>query len=178
MLCGSVPPGVPSEFYARLVEAARKAHVPVMVDTDGEALERAIEAGPDIVTPNQQEAERLLSRALITRSHFVDAVARIKQMGAQSVILSLGARGAMAISREGSIYEITPPRVDALCPIGAGDALGAAYAWAIMERKEFVDAARWGVAAGTASARLPGISFASLEDTREVYGRVEVRRIQ
>ncbi len=94
------------------------------------------------------------------------------------MILSLGARGAMAISREGSIFEITPPRVDALCPIGAGDALGAAYAWAIMERKEFVDAARWGVAAGTASARLPGISFASLEDTREVYGRVEIRRIQ
>lgn len=178
MLCGSLPPGVPSEFYARLIEAAKKIHVPVLVDTDGDALERAIEAGPDVVTPNQQEAERLLSRALITRSHFVEAVERIQQMGAKSVILSLGARGAMAISRDGAIYEVAPPRVEALCPIGAGDALGAAYAWAIMERKDFVEAVRWGVAAGTASARLPGISFASLEETREIFGRVEVRRLQ
>jgi 1-phosphofructokinase family hexose kinase len=178
MLCGSLPPGVPPDFYSRLVEAARKIHVPVLVDTDGHPLERAIEAGPDVVTPNQQEAERLLSRALITRTHFVEAVERIRQMGAQSVVLSLGARGAMAIGKDGAIHEIAPPRVEALCPIGAGDALGAAYAWAIMERKDFVDAVRWGVAAGTASARLPGVSFASLEETREIYARVEVRRIQ
>ncbi len=178
MLCGSLPPGVRGEFYATLVKSAGKLGVPVLVDTDGEALERAVEAGPDVVTPNQQEAERLLNRALITRQHFFEAAARIREMGARSVILSMGARGAVAAGADGTLLEVAPPRVDALCSIGSGDALGAAYAWAITNGQPFAEAVRWGVAAGTASARLPGLSFASLGQTKEVLEQVEVRRIQ
>ncbi len=83
MLCGSLPPGVPGDFYARLIHYAQKLKVPVLLDADGEALEAALEEKPTVVTPNQQEAERLLSRALITRSHFFEAVERIRAMGAQ-----------------------------------------------------------------------------------------------
>jgi len=77
--------------------------------------------------------------------------------------------------REG-LFEALPPRVDAVCPIGAGDALSAAYAWAMERKNNAVEALRWGVAAGTASARLPGMNFASLEQTREIYQQVELRR--
>ncbi|QOY86019.1 1-phosphofructokinase family hexose kinase [Paludibaculum fermentans] len=177
LLCGSVPPGVPAEFYARLIQAASKLGVKTLLDTDGEAVEAALEQGPTVVTPNQPEAERLLNRALLTRNHFQEAAERIRGMGAKNVILSLGARGALGAFEDGSIWEAVPPRIDALCPIGAGDALAAAYAWAAHDGKEAMDALRWGVAAGTASARLPGVSFANLQQTREIYGRVEVRRL-
>jgi len=53
MLCGSLPPGVPSDFYAKLIARARRRNVRTLLDTDGEALAQAIEAGPTIVTPNQ-----------------------------------------------------------------------------------------------------------------------------
>jgi 1-phosphofructokinase family hexose kinase len=178
MLCGSLPPGIPANYYGKLIALAAKHKVPVLLDTDGAPLDAALEAKPSVVTPNQQEAERLLNRALITKAHFIEAVERIKGMGAQTVILSLGARGALAASNDGALLEIVPPRVDALCPIGAGDALAAAFVWAMANQpNDFADAVRWGVAAGTASARLPGVSFASLEQTREVYERVEVRRL-
>jgi fructose-1-phosphate kinase PfkB-like protein len=98
-------------------------------------------------------------------------------MGAQSVVLSLGARGALASDSDGHALEVVPPRVDALCPIGAGDALAAAFVWSLSQGRDFAEAVRWGVAAGTASARLPGVSFASLEQTREIYARVETRHI-
>lgn len=178
MLCGSLPPGVPADFYARLIHSAQKQKVPVLVDADGEALEAALEEKPTVVKPNQQEAERLLSRALITRSQFFEAAERIRAMGAQSIILSLGARGALAADSSGDSVEVVPPRVDALCPIGAGDALAAAFVWAQTTKHSFSDSVRWGVAAGTASARLPGVSFASLEQTREIYARVEARSLQ
>lgn len=178
MLCGSLPPGVPADFYARLIHYAHKIDVPVLLDADGEALEAALEEEPTVVTPNQQEAERLLSRALITRSHFFEAVERIRAMGAKSIILSLGARGALAADSTGKAVEVVPPRVDALCPIGAGDALAAAFVWATTQKHDFAEAVRWGVAAGTASARLPGVSFASLEQTREIHARVETRPLQ
>jgi fructose-1-phosphate kinase PfkB-like protein len=95
-------------------------------------------------------------------------------MGANSVILSLGSRGAIGASAK-SLVEALPPRVDAVCPIGAGDALAAAFTWAMARKDNFEDAVRWGVAAGTASAILPGVSFASLAQTEAVYKQVEMR---
>jgi 1-phosphofructokinase family hexose kinase len=175
MLCGSIPPGVPADFYARLVRSATKRNVPVLLDADGEALLAALEEKPTVVTPNQPEAERLLDRALITRSHFVDAARRIREMGAGSVVLSLGARGAIGVAHSGEVFEAIPPRIEAICPIGAGDALAAAFVWSLDKGAPFADALRWGVSAGTASARLPGVSFPTLDQARDIYARVEIR---
>jgi 1-phosphofructokinase family hexose kinase len=175
MICGSVPPGVPSDLYAKLIRLARERGVKTLLDTDGEALIEGIRANPTVVAPNQQEAERLLDTALITRNQFADAARRMRSMGAESVVLSLGARGAVAVNGNLSL-EVMPPRVDVVCPIGAGDALAAAFVWAMRESGDFEGAVRWGVAAGTASARLPGLSFASHVQAEEVFRQVEVRR--
>jgi 1-phosphofructokinase family hexose kinase len=176
MICGSMPPGVPPHFYNHLLDLAHKKKVKTLLDTDGEALLHGLEAGPTVVSPNQQEAERLLNRALITRTHLVEAIERIHGMGAKSVVLSLGSRGAMG-RNEKELIEVLPPRIDAVCPIGAGDALAAAFTWAIDKKKDFVDAVRWGVAAGTASAKLPGITFANLDQTKQLYPHVDVRAL-
>ncbi len=68
MICGSIPPGVPPHFYCEIIEMAKSRGAKTLLDTDGDALVHALEAKPTIITPNQHEAERLLSRALITRS--------------------------------------------------------------------------------------------------------------
>lgn len=177
MLCGSIPPDVSADFYAKLIRTAREHKVKTLLDTDGDALIHGVEAGPTMVMPNQPEAERLLNRALITRQHFMDAVSRIKAMGPESVVLSLGSRGAVAVD-EHHLLEALPPRIDALSPIGAGDALAAAFVWAAAKKKDFPDCVRWAVSAGTASARLPGMEFASLEQTKETYRTVEVKIVK
>jgi len=177
MLAGSLPPGVPPDFYARMIAAARNKKVRTLLDADGEPLLEGVEARPTVVMPNQQEAERLLNRALITRTHFLEAAERMRAMGAESVVLSLGSRGAVGAYANGMI-EALPPRVDAVSPIGAGDALAAAYCWAMNRKQDCADALRWGVAAGTASAKLPGMRFASLAQTEEIYGRVDVRKVE
>jgi 1-phosphofructokinase family hexose kinase len=174
MICGSIPPGVSSDFYRKLIGMARKHNVKTLLDTDGDALAHGIEAGPTIVKPNQPEAERLLNRALITKAHFMDAVMRIRAMGAETVVLTLGGRGAIA-SDGSRMIEVLPPRIDAISPIGAGDAMAAAYVWAASKKKEFADVLRWAVAEGTASAKLPGMIFATLDQAKEVYKGVEVR---
>ena len=99
-------------------------------------------------------------------------------MGSVSVILSLGSRGAVGAAGDGLLMEALPPRIDSVCPIGAGDALAAAFTWSMTKSGDFADALRWGVAAGTASAKLPGLSFASLDQTKEVYRQVELRRVE
>jgi 6-phosphofructokinase 2 len=176
MLCGSLPPGVPASFYAELITLARKRGVKTLLDTDGEALEAGVKAKPTVVTPNQQEAERLLKTALLTQTHFVEAAVRIQNMGAEGVILSLGSRGAVG-AFDHAMLEAVPPRVNAIAPIGAGDALAAAFVWSMERSNDFRDGLRWGVAAGTASAKLPGMRFANLEQTEEIYKQVEVRHV-
>jgi 6-phosphofructokinase 2 len=175
MICGSLPPGVPPHFFCEVIEMAKKRHVKTLIDSDGEALSHALESKPSMITPNQPEAERLLGRALLTRTQFLEAIERIKGMGPESVILSLGSRGAIGSGPDG-VFEALPPRIDALCPIGAGDALAAALVWSLDKKKQFQDAVRWAVAAGTAKAALPGMTFPTLEQTRAVYKQVEVRR--
>jgi 1-phosphofructokinase family hexose kinase len=177
LVCGSIPPGVPPEFYGKLVSMARSKKVKTLLHADSGALVHGIEAKPTLATPNQHEAERLLGRTLLTRTQYLEAAERIRTMGAESVVLSLGSRGAVAAHRDG-LLEAIPPRIDAVSPIGAGDALSAAYAWAMTRKNNPADALRWGVAAGTASAKLPGLNFASLAQTQEIYKHVEVRRIE
>lgn len=175
LICGSVPPGVPGTLYGKLIAMARKKKVRTLLHADGESLRHGIEEKPTVVTPNQQEAERLLGRTLLTRTHYLEAAQRIRSMGAESVVLSLGSRGAVGAFAAG-LWEALPPRVDAVSPIGAGDALSAAYVWSMEHKPDTADALRWGVAAGTASAMLPGMGFASLEQTRAMHSNVELRR--
>jgi 1-phosphofructokinase family hexose kinase len=176
MLCGSVPPGVPPDFYSKLIRIAREQGVKVLLDTDGPALIHGVEAGPTVVSPNQPEAERLLNTALITRGHFLDAASRIQKMGAEWVILSLGARGAIGVFGK-RVLEAVAPRVEAVCPIGSGDALAAAFVWSIERGDDAAEALRWSVAAGTASTLRPGVTFASLAETEQMVPRVEIREV-
>jgi 1-phosphofructokinase family hexose kinase len=175
MICGSIQPGVPPHYYCEIIEMAKSHGVKTLLDTDGEALQHALEAKPTVIMPNQHEAERLLSRALITRGQCLEAVDVMQAMGPENVILSLGARGAIGSSPEG-VFEALPPRIEALCPIGAGDALGAAFAWSMEKKKSFSEALRWGVATGTAAAKLPGLSFPTFNDARALYKQVELRQ--
>jgi 1-phosphofructokinase family hexose kinase len=177
LMCGSLPPGVPSSFYGKMIAMARRKKVKTLLHADRDALREGIEQQPTVATPNQQEAERLLGRTLLTRGHHLEAAAQIRAMGAESVVLSLGSRGAIGAFADG-LLEALPPRVDAVSPIGAGDALSAAYTWACTRKKNQADALRWGVAAGTASALLPGMNFASLAQAERIYPQVEIRRVE
>lgn len=168
---------MPADLYAQLITRARKKNVRTLLDTDGDALSRGIEAEPTIVTPNQQEAEHLLNTVLLTRSSAITAARRVQSMGAKSVVLSLGSRGAIGAS--GSLmWEAIPPRIEAISPIGAGDAMAAAVLWSMENGEEFPQALSWGVAAGTASAKLPGMQFATLEQTSAVRADVDLRKIE
>jgi 1-phosphofructokinase family hexose kinase len=85
MVCGSLPPGAPASFYARLIAMAREKKVNTLLDADGDALREGLDARPTVVAPNRQEAERLLGRTLLTRAHFLEAAFQIRAMGAESL---------------------------------------------------------------------------------------------
>lgn len=174
MLCGSLPPEVPNNFYAQLIDIAKEKGVKTFLDTDDTPLLRGLEAKPTVVKPNQHEAERLLGRALLSRARCAEAARLIQAMGADIALLSLGSRGMVAC-RGDELVEATPPVVDAISPIGAGDAASAAYVWAQSNGLTFSESVKWAVASGTATSMLPGMAFANKEQTEAILRRIELR---
>ncbi|MGV9250652.1 1-phosphofructokinase family hexose kinase [Streptomyces sp. NPDC003697] len=126
-LCGSLPPGLPVGAYAGLVRAARAAHVPVLLDTSGEALRRGVAARPDVIKPNADELAEL------TGSHEPSRAAQdARRRGAGAVVASLGAAGLLAVTPEGRWRAAPPARVHGN-PTGAGDSAVAGLLSALVE---------------------------------------------
>lgn len=151
-LCGSLPPGVPDDLYARVGALARRAGCRVAVDSSGPTLEAALEAEPDLIKPNLEELSGLVDRTLFTFGEILDALQEARVRGAGAVLVSLGADGAVLLDEEGVIHADTPPFTPK-STVGAGDALLAGFLFAADDREAgLAEAVAWGAAA----ARLPG----------------------
>lgn len=151
-VCGSLPPETPPDFCARVVAPAREAGCRVAVDTSGPPLAAALEAGPDLIKPNLEELSELVSRELFTLGDVLAAAKEVRAGGVGTVLVSLGADGAVLYDAEGALYADTPPFTPR-STVGAGDALLAGYLFAAGEREAgLVESVAWGAGA----ARSPG----------------------
>lgn len=150
--CGSLPPGAPADFYARLVAAVHEGRALVAVDTSGPPLAAAVAAGPDLVKPNAEELGALVGAHLATVGDVVDAAATLRARGCATVLVSLGPDGAVLVDADGAWHATTPP-VTVLSTVGAGDAvLAGALAVGGRGRRALVEGVAWGAAA----VQLPG----------------------
>ena len=173
MLSGSMPPSTPVDIYPRLVEQATRTGVPVLVDTSGPALVASLPAQPAIVKPNLAEAEELLQRPIRTLDDTLRAAGDIRQRGAQRVILSLGANGAVGTWENGALH-VRSPNPATGSAVGAGDVLAGVCVWALARGDSFAEALRWGVAAASVAASLPGSEFGSIGAAERLRRTLEV----
>ncbi|MET9506828.1 1-phosphofructokinase family hexose kinase [Streptomyces sp. NPDC006622] len=167
-LCGSLPPGVPVGAYAGLVRTARAAGVPVLLDTGGEALRRAVAARPDLIKPNADELAEL------TGSHEpLRATQDARRRGARSVVASLGAQGLVAATPEGR-WRATPPARLRGHPTGAGDAVCAGLLSGLVERLPWSRILARAVALSAATVLSPTAGDFDRAAYEDLAGRVAV----
>jgi 1-phosphofructokinase family hexose kinase len=150
--CGSLPPDTRPDFYAVLVERARATGARVAVDTSGPPLAACLAARPDLVKPSLEELAELVGRPLDTIDEVVEAAAELRRDGPHTVVVSLGAHGAVLVDGRSEPLLAVPPPIVPLSNVGAGDALLAGFLAG-------GDALRGGVAYGSAAASLPGTSM-------------------
>lgn len=148
-LCGSLPPGLPSDAYAHLIRIAARAGAVTVLDTSGPALLDALRAGPDVVKPNTAE--------LFAATGCEDvpaAVARLRALGARAVVVSAGPDGLHAVGPDGG-WRAAPPKRLAGNPTGAGDACVAALAAGLAADGRWPDILREAVALSAAAVPCP-----------------------
>ncbi|MBA2553912.1 MAG: 1-phosphofructokinase [Geodermatophilaceae bacterium] len=155
--CGSLPPGVPDDFYARLCHLLSRTGVPVALDTSGPALRAAIPAVPALVKPNRDELADFAGYRIDTLGAAITAAATMRRTGAGMVLASLGADGALLVSAEGCLYGEAPV-AQRRNSVGAGDAMLAGFLAAdAAGRDALVEALAWGAAAvSLPGSRMPG----------------------
>jgi fructose-1-phosphate kinase PfkB-like protein len=164
---GSLPPGTPGDAYAGLTRLAHARGAVAIVDVAGEQLARALEAGPDVVTPNLAEAEGVLDGRAgesveagpveVVRARASRAAAALVAHGAGSAIVTAGGAGAAVATAAGGEPAWRPaPQVTVRNPVGAGDALVGGLAVALERGEPFDAAVAGGLAAAAASVETDG----------------------
>ncbi|NIO71011.1 MAG: hypothetical protein GTN71_18750, partial [Anaerolineae bacterium] len=130
VLSGSLPPGVPPDFYAQLISLVQARGAKSFLDSSGEPLRLGCAASPYLVKPNVVEAEEVMGREIGSNADALGAAEFFLRQGIELVALSLGADGLLLASKQQAVWA-RPPRVRARNPVGAGDALLAGIAWAL-----------------------------------------------
>ena len=185
VLAGSLPPGLPGSIYGDLIETVQASGARALLDASGEPLRQGCAAAPFLVKPNAAEAIEFAKAALPpdhpswAEGDNLDDVQSLSlarpflDSGVQLVALSLGAGGLLLASEQQAVRATLPP-VEVRNPVGAGDALLAALAWALERDLSLEEAARWGVAVGTAAARDEGVAVVARAEVQALYRQVMV----
>jgi 1-phosphofructokinase len=168
---GSLPPGAPSDTYGRLIAVARRRGSRTILDADGDALAQGLAAGPDLVKPNRIEAEELLRQPLGTDDGVREAARALLRRGACAVALSLAADGALLVTNDDRAWRAHPPALSGASAVGAGDAMVAGFACALLKRLSWEAALRLATAVSAAHA----VGEAARAD--ELLGRVVVYEV-
>ncbi|QWU17964.1 6-phosphofructokinase 2 [Paenibacillus sophorae] len=169
VLSGSLPPGCPADFYARIIKSVKDWNCRVIVDTSGEALQLAADAGVYLLKPNARELEELTGMTLTSDEELKAAATRLIAEGrTEAVIVSLGAKGAFMISKEGTEH-ISAPKVPVASVVGAGDSLVAGVVYRLEQGGSLAEAVRFGIAAGAAAVMNPERELCKREDTERLF---------
>lgn len=178
---GSTPPGSPPDAYARLVRLARARGASALVDAAGTALTAALEAAPDLVTPNLSEAEGILQGDALQpaaetspelRDRALEAATALVERGATGAIVTVGA--GVAVHRGSEQWWVDAPPVDVRNPIGAGDSLVAGLVGSLEGGEDLRNALRMGVAAASASVETNVPGLVDLQRLRSLVPEVAV----
>ena len=172
---GSLPPGVPPDFYAQVARAGKKRGAKAIIDVSGEALEAALQEGVFLIKPNVREFQELVGKEVKEESQIkAEAQKMVKSGRCEVLVISLGAAGALVVSEEFAEH-IIPPTVPIVSKVGAGDSMVAGIVLSLARGNPLRESLFFGVAAGSAAVMTPGTELCRREDAERLYESIITR---
>lgn len=175
-ISGTAPHGTPADLYYRFILSAHAKNIPVLVDTQKRLLRHCLPAKPLLIKINRDELLAAFHASRLQADEIYALMRTIHADGVQWIVATHGAQKTLAFSPEGA-WEIAPPAIRAVNPIGAGDASLAGIAAAMLDGKAMLDALRFGTACGTASALTLAPGCVHREDIDRLEQEVIVTRV-
>jgi len=179
VLAGSLPRGVDPAIYAHLIGRLKAQNVQVLLDTFGEPLRQGIKAGPDVVFPNQAEAEMVIGWEFGDYDDIAAGARGLRELGARSAVVT-HKRGCVAELDEGDRVATVigrAPVVEAVSAVGSGNALVGGYAAKLLEGWAPIDCLRYGLACAAANTLSYGAGVFSVEDADRLLEAVGIEEV-
>jgi 6-phosphofructokinase 2 len=172
VISGSLPPGVPEDYYARIVRIGKEINAKVIVDASAKSLKQALQENILLMKPNIREFRELAGNEIKEEAQIKKAAQVIVKSGqCELIVISLGSAGAIFASKEG-VEHIIPPVVPIISKVGAGDSMVAGIVLSLALDKSPGEAVRYGIAAGSAAVMTPGTELCRKEDTDRLYKEI------
>lgn len=171
---GSEPPGVPDDFFARVVRQAKTMGAEAIVDTTGAALAAVLKEGVAMIKPNLAELSEFVGASLDNDGDRIAACRKLVIDGrAAAVALTLGDQGALLVTAS-RIWRAQPMTIDVVSAVGAGDSFLGGMVAALAGGKPMAEAFRVAVAASTAAVMSPGTELSRAADVRRLLPQVQI----
>ncbi len=171
---GSLPPGVPVEFYGEITRYAAQYDIRVVVDTAGEALSKSFGKGVYLMKPNIHELELFSGDSIEGEDNVRDVARRLISEGLSEVmVVSMGAAGASLITAT-EYAHMRAPLVKIHSKVGAGDSMVGGIVMALAQGHDLITSVRYGIAAGTAAVMTPGTDLCRQDDTQRLFEQITV----
>ncbi|MES2387445.1 MAG: 1-phosphofructokinase family hexose kinase [Bacteroidota bacterium] len=166
---GSLPPGIPDNFYRLLAELVKRKNAKLVIDTSGAALKEALEEGVYLIKPNLNELSSIYGKEELSRADAENACREIIARGlCEVIVVSMGADGAL-LAKGNEVYFSDAPKAEKKSTVGAGDSMVAGMLAGIAKNYDWQTILRSGVAAGTAATMSEGTRLCQLKDYEMLF---------
>jgi 6-phosphofructokinase 2 len=173
VISGSLNEGLQANFYQKIIEIAKKSGTKIIVDTSGEALEKVVETGVYLIKPNIGELAKLIGLERLELPEVEQAAKDLIANGsAEIVVVSLGADGAMLVSKD-ETHLVKAPKVEKKSTVGAGDSMVGGMVWALSQNKTLKEVIQLGVCCGTAATMNEGTQLFKKEDVEKLFKELQ-----
>ncbi|MCL2717600.1 MAG: 1-phosphofructokinase [Lachnospiraceae bacterium] len=173
VLSGSVPRGIASDIYAKLISIAKKQDRKVILDTSGDLLVEGVREKPYMIKPNLKELEYLVKHPVRGVEAVAETSRGLVQKGITHVLVSLGRKGIVyASSLENKVLYAKAPEIKVKNTIGCGDSVVASFCISQLSGQDMQETLRNAVAISAAAATLPGIAIIPPEKVKELYNEI------
>lgn len=173
VISGSLNEGLPTDFYQKIAEIAKAVGTKVIVDTSGEALQKVLENGVYLIKPNIGELAKLIGVERLELTEVEKAAKNLIEKGnAEIVVVSLGADGAILVSKD-ETHLVKAPKAEKKSTVGAGDSMVGGMVWALSQNKTLKEVIQLGVCCGTAATMNEGTQLFNVEDVKKLLKELQ-----
>ena len=166
---GSLPPGVPGDFYRKVTEILQGSSARLVLDAHGEDLREAVDRPVFLIKPNIREFSQISGSDLQEEGQ-IESVARnfVQKSQITYLVISLGSGGALLVTEDDNQY-FRSPTVPIKSKVGAGDSMVAGIILKLQQGEKVKTAVAYGVSAGAAAVTTPGSELCTREKTDELF---------
>lgn len=176
ILAGSIPSTLPNNIYEIIMKQSANKNIRFIVDATGELLLKVLPYRPFLVKPNLRELEDIFKISIGNQEEIIYYAKKLKQMGADNVLVSLGKDGALLIADDNHIYKSNVAKGTLINSVGSGDSMIAGFLGGYLKNKDYKEALALGSACGGATAF--SYDLAEREMIDEVYQQIKVEVIE